>query len=746
MVGLPESWSHVLRTSELFATLDEAVFSQVGAAFEERAIPAGAYLFKEGDDADDLSVVVEGTFEVFLEGGVPLQALGPRSVVGEIALVLGGKRSATVRALEPARVLTLSRQRFDDLLERHPQVMSPFTRALQQRMRRTWIARHLQDIFGRLEPDALREIEELLKWVHLSSGQELFRQGDVADGAYIVVVGRLRVVVRTPEGTERVIDETEPGQWVGEMALLTGSERSATVYAVRDSELVFLSQKVFDQLIEAHPRASLQTARQLVARLQHQMGATRRPSKTTTLAILPASQSVDVDDLVRQFVRALEAYGSVLHLTAARVDAALGREGIAQVSSDHPAHLRVVPWLIEQEAAHRFVVYQGDRSWSGWTDRMVRNVDQIVVVADSRSSPRDGEVRGRLAARFANGRTPKRSLVLLQPSSQAAFPGTARWLDAWPVDDHHHVRHGSRDDIARLVRMWTGNAVGLVLGGGASRGYAHIGVLRAFEELGVPIDAIGGTSIGAVVGAAAALGLRSADVFRVCVPLLGRILDPTLPIASFVTGKRVMEAGTAVAGTHEIEDLLTPFFCVSTSLTRGQEFVHRRGSIALALRASGSVPGIFPPVPFEGDLLVDGGLSNNVPVDTMWDLFGGAVVGVDVMPEVDLVARGDLPTSLSGWKFAWSLLNPLSQPIEMPSIFSVLIRSMTAASASQRRADASARLTRLYLRPPLDKWNILDFKSAEPIVEQGYEKTARETPSGWGREGNVIMGRASGGG
>src|SRR5258708_5896174 len=104
---------------------------------------------------------------------------------------------------------------------------------------------------------------------------------------------------------------------------------------------------------------------------------------------------------------------------------------------------------------------------------------------------------------MSKSRAPKRTLVLLQPADRDVFPGTARWLDAWPVDEHFHVRHGLSADVERVARILTGNAVCLVFGGGASRGYAHIGVLRAFEELGIPIDAVGGTSMGAAVAAGA---------------------------------------------------------------------------------------------------------------------------------------------------------------------------------------------------------------------------------------------------
>ncbi|HEV3192601.1 MAG TPA: cyclic nucleotide-binding and patatin-like phospholipase domain-containing protein, partial [Polyangiaceae bacterium] len=485
---------------------------------------------------------------------------------------------------------------------------------------RTRIASHLRALFGDLDASAILAIEQDVGWVHLPSGKELFRQGERADGAYIVANGRLRVVASTECG-ERILDEVGPGQWIGEMALLTQSERSATVYAVRDTELVWVPQVAFEGLIRRHPQAMLETARRLASRLAQQIGSESRPqSDMRTLAVVPANHSVCAHPFTTALAAALTRYGSVLHLTAERVDQLLGEPGIANAREDESAHLRLARWLIECEAKYRFVIYEGDPEWSGWTDRVVRNADRIMVLAAGQSSPEDGETRRHLSDRFSKSRAPKRTLVLLQPAERDVFPGTARWLDAWPVDEHFHVRYGLSNDVERVARILTGNAVCLVFGGGASRGYAHIGVLRAFEELGIPIDAVGGTSMGAAVAAGAALGLSSSKVMTACAQIARRAFDLTLPVVSIAAGKGQMDGIVGVAGDLDIEDLRTTFFCVSTNLTRAEEVVHRRGKIATAVRASMAVPGLFPPVPHNGDLLVDGGLSNNVPVDTMASL------------------------------------------------------------------------------------------------------------------------------
>src|ERR1041385_3705340 len=192
----PQHWLTALRETELFADLDPEAIVHLGSAVHEIAIATTECLIRQGDDAASLFVVLSGTCDVVLEKeGVTLHQIGPGAVVGEVALVVGGKRSATIRATGPVTALELSRDDFEGLLARHPELMSPFRAALQERLRRVKIAGHLQSLFGQLDPAALQEIERQLTWIQLASGQELFRAGDPADGAYIVVVGRLRVVL-----------------------------------------------------------------------------------------------------------------------------------------------------------------------------------------------------------------------------------------------------------------------------------------------------------------------------------------------------------------------------------------------------------------------------------------------------------------------------------------------------------------------------------------------------------------------
>ncbi|MEM9457827.1 MAG: cyclic nucleotide-binding and patatin-like phospholipase domain-containing protein [Myxococcota bacterium] len=743
---IPDPWINALRSNSLFAELEPDVLRQVTGELREVVLPPGRDLMTQGHQGDSLFVIVEGTQEVLLtEDGatMKLHDLGPGSIVGEIALLMGGERSATVRTKTDTRALELSASVFSRLVEQAPVGMRTFTNKLQERMRRVRVVGYLNEIFGELDALALREIEDELTWVRLDGGQELFHQGDEPDGAYILVGGRLRVVVSAPGEEDRVIDDVVPGEWVGEMALLTRTERSGTVFALRDAQLVWLSQEAFDRLVLRHPQAMLQITRLLVERMQGLLeGGRQFRQLSRTFAVVPARPGIEITGFCRALRRALSRYGSTLRLDSKEVDAALDRPGIASSGRDDPIHLRLAPWLAEQENAHAHLVLQADDAWTGWSETATRYADHILVVVDGSGEPTLGANERRLERRMATARAPKYSLVLQQRRGLTTFPGTARWLRRPHVGQHFHVRRGERSDVERLVRIITERAITLVLGGGGSRGYAHVGVLRAFEELGIPVDAIGGSSIGAVVAGSYALGLPAKELLRVLRPIFDSLIDPTLPIVSLASGRNAVKGTEQVVGSLDIEDLQIPYFAMSTNLTRNQEVVHREGSLALAARASGSLPGIFPPVPWKnGDLLVDGGVSNNVPVDVMESLFPGEVVAVDVMPDVDLQVGKELPMHLSGWRVAWQLVNPAKPRLEMPSILSILIRAATAGSHSMRRAAETSRRASLYLKPHVEQWNMLDFKAAPSIAEQGYDGTVARIKAWWEHSREHVMGR-----
>jgi NTE family protein len=284
---------------------------------------------------------------------------------------------------------------------------------------------------------------------------------------------------------------------------------------------------------------------------------------------------------------------------------------------------------------------------------------------------------------------------------------------------HHYLREGDRGDLSRLARILAGRAVALVLAGGGARGFAHIGVIRALREAGVPFDFIGGASMGGIVGAGVAMGWDHKEVaqrMRRAFVQSSPLSDFTLPLVAVLRGKKVAKLLMDHFGDIRIEDLDRTFFCVSSNLTKGTASIHADGPLWRALRASIAIPGLLPPVVHENSLLVDGGLMNNFPVDVMSTMTPGPVVGVDVAGSEALVVEAE-----NFSEQPWSKL--FRQQLRgAPSIVSILMRSGTVGNEAQRRQ--AREQADILFDPPMPGIGLRSWKSFDQAVEAGYAHAA----------------------
>ncbi len=247
--------------------------------------------------------------------------------------------------------------------------------------------------------------------------------------------------------------------------------------------------------------------------------------------------------------------------------------------------------------------------------------------------------------------------------------------------------------------------VGLALGAGAARGLAHIGVLVVLEKERIPIDFIAGTSTGAFVGSLYAQGKTASELKELALTLarskLTRFIDPSLPKTGLIKGKKIKDLLTSsIGGDIKFSDLRIPFACVATDIVSGEEIVIDRGSVPEAVRASISIPGIFTVVKKGGRYLVDGGLTNPVPVTVVKNMGAEFIIAVNVIPGViDKVH----PERKAG--------------VKEPSIIHVLMQSMHIGTYSLVRsslADAD-----IIIEPDVVHFGAGDFHRAQEYIRQG---------------------------
>lgn len=455
--------------------------------------------------------------------------------------------------------------------------------------------------------------------ITVRSGEVLMRQGDAADAAYVISSGRLRATVHGEDGATRSVYRGA-GEMIGELALIADLPRSATVTAVRDSELFKVSSSDFRRAVRAHPDVVLRMCNSLARRGAFRAAEDETSSAARTIAIVPAgSDGVGLRRFVAQLEKALRRSGRV-----ARVDAvAAGLNNGAR-----PSESALLTRLHRLEEDHRFVLYVGDALPSDWTTRCARQADLVLLVGRGGARPDPS-----LAESAVPGDV-QRELVLLWDEGVKPHD-TMAWLERRDVGTHHHVCGSS--DYRRLARRIAAETVGVVLGGGGAAGLAHLGVLRALEENGTPIDVIGGTSSGAIIASLFAMGwdhegrvARAIDGFVASRMLIA----PTLPLVAFSSSRKVTGNMRRTMGDALVEDQRVPFFAVSANLSNGETVVHSTGPMWRAIRASASLPSIMPPVWNDGHLLVDGGVVSNLPVGIMRDRINGRVIAVDVRPRM----------------------------------------------------------------------------------------------------------------
>ena len=583
--------------------------------------------------------------------------------------------------------------------------------------------------FAALDEATRLELAGQLEPVAVASGQVIFRQGDAGDGLYLVVSGRLRVSVAA-DGPDRMLYDVGRGAIVGEMALLTDRPRAATVSAVRDSDLLLLRVSSFTSLLERSPALVAGMIRLLADRLLavDRLLVVDRPRAPApggrTIAVACAGRDARAAALVSgQLVAQLARAGSVFRVDADVVARQLGPDA-AQRGPGEGGRSELIGWLHAVERAHDRVIYQPDADDTAWSRLCLSQSDVVLLVASAEDDPAIGAVEARALAMSSL----RCELVLLHPAHLAQPSATARWLERRPVADYHHLRDGRPGDVARLARMITGTGCGLVLGGGGARGLAHLGVIRALEEAGVPIDVVGGTSIGAIMAALCARGLDDAERVRrvMAIARTGRrLITPTLPLIAFSAGRRVDQILAEHLTPVPIEDLPLRFFCVSASLTRAEAVVHERGPLWTAVRASLALPGIYPPVYADGDLLIDGAAVDNLPVDVMRDRVGaGRIVAVDVGSEVEPLAVAPYGPGLSGWRVLGRRLNPFTPAHPVPGIAEILNRSTGLSQIRHRRAALEDDRVDLLLSPPVTRLRGLDFKGGIALIEAGYRYAA----------------------
>jgi len=703
-------------------------------------------LFEAGSSGNELYFIIDGELELFLDAknGLDepfyLHSRKKSETVGDFAVLNGGAHLVTAVAKKNSNIAVFPREAFELLTDIDPTLLEVVYDAAAELSHRVMLAKIYLSLFGSMTTAAMDELLEATEISHHRNGDVLFWQGDEPDGLHMVVSGRLHVLMCRSDGATVFSGEIFAPEPAGELAMLSGGLRSATVTAARESTVAFLHKEAFTTLIAERADRLMALSRVVVQRHANTT-APRKPTGDKTFVIVPLDEKLPMRRFGYQLQRAIRDLSAPLVLDSRAFDKMYGRSDAAQTRVNDPFNSSISSWLEDKENTFGRVVYIADAKSTPWTRRCLHRADRVLFVADASEKgelggsgkPNKRAIESEVEELFANPHTrPRRELILWHPAGTESPQKTIRWLEAREVDGYHHIRYGDRKHMARLARRMIGRARGIVLSGGGARGYAHLGVHRYFEENDLHVDYVGGASMGGLLGASMAMGHSVEQVTKLAERFSNKkaLFDYTLPLASILMSKKLTFFCKTVFGDHRIEDLWIPFFCVSSNLSTGREVVHRRGPLWYAIRTTVSLPGVFAPVPTnEGQLLTDGAVLNNFPVDIMREKLGwqAELIGINVGQINEMPHDYDYGTTLSGWKVLMNRVNPLRSSKVFPRLVETLLRSTDIKGIE--RLEMFKQQLDLLIEPDVSEISLLDFKAYASIADIGYE-AARESFSG----------------
>uniref|UniRef100_A0A8V5GVX0 lysophospholipase n=1 Tax=Melopsittacus undulatus TaxID=13146 RepID=A0A8V5GVX0_MELUD len=682
---------------------------------------AGAVIACEGEQDASLYFVICGCLHVYQQmigkaEHVFLFLTQPGEMVGQLGVLTGEPLIYTIKANRDCTFLRMSKMDFYDIMREQPSVVLTVA--------------HI--VVARMSP-FVRQMDFAIDWIAVEAGRALYRQGDKSDCTYMVLNGRLRSVIQKGSGKKELVGEYGRADLIGVVEALTRQPRATTVHAVRDSELAKLPEGTLNNIKRRYPQVPgtgdtkvaspglVDTTRAAHGRCSPPYGPVRvgsglgmasssepinPTSNLSTVAVLPVCDRVPAVAFSLELKHALDAIGPTLLLTSDVL-----RINLGYLALDSIQEYRLSGWLAQQEDSHRIVLYLTDSTLTSWTVRCIRQADCILIVGMGDQEPMVGKLEQTLENTAVRA---LKQLVLLHREGGPSPSRTVEWLNmrSW-CSGHLHIRCPKHiftrrnparlqetyeklykkkadihSDFSRLARVLTGNTIALVLGGGGARGCSHIGVIKAMEESGIPIDMVGGTSIGAFIGAlyaeercADSTRQRARDWAQCMNSVFATVLDLTYPITSMFSGSAFNNSIHKVFQDKQIEDLWLPYFNVTTDITASAMRVHTDADIARSMGAK-------------------------------------TVVAIDVgsQDETDLCNYGD---TLSGWWLLWKRLNPWAKKVKVPDMAEIQSRLAYVSCVRQLEVVKSSSYCQ-YIRPPIDAFKTMDFGKFDEIYEVGY--------------------------
>lgn len=570
------------------------------------------------------------------------------------------------------------------------------------------------EIFSTLDEAALKKLAAEFEEITLHKNEVLYRQGEQSDSLYLLISGKLSIILKTEKNEKRIIGEVTPGKTTGELSAFSKEARAATVKALQPSVVLTLSGEIFRKLCQEYPSLVAQVVNLFVGRARSMIKqVTEERIVRKHIVVVGASKKTSLSVLIEKITPLIDKKSKAAFIFE---KGSHSSESIDELIKEHDTIL----YFLES--------YQ-----SIFAKKCFKQAEKIYVVAYADQKP---FINGFVIKKIKQNTLshPVRAELILLHEEEKKLPRlTLKWLRLAHFELHHHVRLYQEKDLARILRFMKGEAIGLVLGGGGLRCWAHLGAIQAIMKSGVPIDIIGGTSAGAIVAGYYAFH----EGFSNDLPLLEELAEVTRhtvswrnltwPAVSIFNSRSYTKQLQKIFNYSRVENLWVPFFCIACNLANDSQVLFRKGHLWKAIRASTAVPAVFPPVVIKGTLYLDGGILNNLPTDVMRKAIGpkGTLIAVELTHQNKDNNNYNFPPILTFWPTILSKTGIAYKDYRFPPFVDTFLKSLLSGASVKQ--EENSLMADILISPNLSQYGLLEVskKDEGELIKAGYHSALK---------------------
>jgi NTE family protein len=624
-------------------------------------------------------------------------------------------------------------------------------------------------LFQSFNRQELERLSCLFKQVSFAKGEKVCCEGEAGDCFYIIEFGELEVI--TGEKSPKVINRMGPGEFFGEIALLEGGQRTATIQCARDTRLLILKRDDFDTYFLKNAKALLYLSKLLSKRLVNVTRQQVMPKTVNVVAVLGSTElkgktttALALGFLINQFSVKKALY--VEFVSSKDKDC---KEAFTVDSVLKQTAANIYKWIMAgKNLTPRLTIKYDNSDGKKIRARLSRLIETLkdnfpYLIFDVQA---EENILKSIVSEKADyhvnviNQLPEATDCPLETGSTVSLPVINQFNDGSPALPVNHMSpfilpvepdltNADKSDLlkylqqnpsapfcrplARLARKILGITIGLALGGGAAFGMAHIGVIQTLEENGIPIDLIAGTSMGSIIAvlySAGNSGKQLAEIaskFNIKRQLFAACLDISLlKPGGFLTGRRIKTMFNPILKkTFFFKDLMIPCRTVATDIETSERIAIKDGRLDFAYKASSSVPMIWCPENHQGRLLVNGAISDPVPAEVIREMGADICIAINVVPPV----HKEVDSMLTAVSRKIHRLNPLmllSRSSKALSMFSVIMNAIQ--TLQYELGNFKAISADVLINPDLSEFTWIEFYRSAELIEKGRQAAVDVLP------------------